>query len=133
MLAAERSSGELGGAIRGSVVGGGLFSADPGSHLVVAHLLDQVSCFALGLGSALQLAHLRPAAITRTRLSGRMAILPPGTDNRLRAKVTLRAPDRLQRPVPRRPAPVQAGAELGEHFHHVAHQVVINFPVVEHH
>jgi len=68
-------------------VGGGLFSADPGSHLVVAHLLDQVSCFALGLGSALQLAHLRPAAITRTRLSGRMAILPPGTDNRLCADV----------------------------------------------
>ena len=30
-------------------MGGGLFSADPGSHLVGAHLLDKVSCFTLGL------------------------------------------------------------------------------------
>jgi hypothetical protein len=49
MLAPERSSGELGGAIHGSVVGGGLFSADPGSHLAGGHLLDKVSCFTLGL------------------------------------------------------------------------------------
>ena len=38
----------------------------------------------------------------------------------LRADVALCAPDGLQRPVPRRPAAVQAGAERRQHLDHVA-------------
>jgi hypothetical protein len=49
-----------------------------------------------------------------------VGILPSGTDNGLEADVALGAANRLQHPVTRRPATIEAGTERGEDFDHVA-------------
>ena len=51
----------------------------------------------------------------------------------LRADVLLRAPQSLQRPVPRRPPAIKPGTERGQYLHHVPHQVVGDLGIIQHH
>src|SRR5207249_1230565 len=51
----------------------------------------------------------------------------PGSD------VLLGAAESLQRPVPRRSAPVEPGTEPGQHLHHVTQHITANLGVIEDH